>query len=169
MEEEGLTPVAFFLAWMMVLLFAALRRLAAAPPLCSLPLSPVLHRALENPQKLFDIEDEKRLRCLYDKRMGAEIDGAELFGDDFKGYTLRVTGGMDKQGFPMVQGVLTANRVRLLRRGTNAAGYNPKRDGERKRKSVRGCIISGEIAVVSMVVVSPGEKPIAGLTDVTIP
>jgi len=32
--------------------------------------------------------------------MGQEIDGAVL-GDDFKGYIFIITGGNDKQGFPM--------------------------------------------------------------------
>lgn len=38
--------------------------------------------------------------------MGAEV-GADLLGDEWKGYVLRVAGGNDKQGFPMKQGVLT--------------------------------------------------------------
>lgn len=35
-------------------------------------------------------------------------------GDEFKGYVFRISGGNDKQGFPMRQGVLTDQRVRLL-------------------------------------------------------
>merc|ERR1712004_949776 len=49
----------------------------------------------------------------YEKRMGQEVD-AETLGDEFKGYVVRITGGNDKQGFPMKQGVLTNQRVRLL-------------------------------------------------------
>ena len=45
--------------------------------------------------------------------MGQEIDG-EVLGDEFKGYIFRITGGNDKQGFPMKQGVLVNGRVRLL-------------------------------------------------------
>jgi len=45
--------------------------------------------------------------------MGSEILG-ELLGDQFKGYIFRITGGNDKQGFPMKQGVLINGRVRLL-------------------------------------------------------
>lgn len=33
---------------------------------------------------------------------------------EFKGYVFKITGGCDKQGFPMKQGVLTPGRVRLL-------------------------------------------------------
>ena len=57
-------------------------------------------------QKLFDIEDEKRMRVFMEKRMGAEVE-ADSVGEEWKGYVLRITGGNDKQGFPMKQGVLT--------------------------------------------------------------
>lgn len=49
----------------------------------------------------------------YDRRMGQEIDG-EVLADEYKGYVFRITGGNDKQGFPMKQGVLVNGRVRLL-------------------------------------------------------
>jgi small subunit ribosomal protein S6e len=45
--------------------------------------------------------------------MGQEIDG-DVLGDEYKGYIFRITGGNDKQGFPMKQGVLVNGRVRLL-------------------------------------------------------
>ena len=54
-----------------------------------------------------------QVRPFYEKRMGQEVD-AETLGDEFKGYVVRITGGNDKQGFPMKQGVLTNGRVRLL-------------------------------------------------------
>jgi small subunit ribosomal protein S6e len=52
-------------------------------------------------------------RAFYDRRMGQEMDG-EILGDEYKGYIFRITGGNDKQGFPMKQGVLVNGRVRLL-------------------------------------------------------
>lgn len=57
-------------------------------------------------QKLFEVVDEHKLRIFYEKRMGAEVE-ADLLGDEWKGYVVRVTGGNDKQGFPMKQGILT--------------------------------------------------------------
>jgi len=51
--------------------------------------------------------------------MGEEVDGGCL-GDEFKGYVFKITGGNDKQGFPMKQGILTSNRVRvILKKGWN--------------------------------------------------
>ena len=61
-------------------------------------------------QKVFEIHDEHRLRIFYDKRMGAEVE-ADLLGDEWKGYILRVAGGNDKQGFPMKQGVLSNSKL----------------------------------------------------------
>jgi hypothetical protein len=43
-----------------------------------------------------------------------------------QGYVFRITGGNDKQGFPMKQGVLTNKRVRLLL-GKNQSCYRPRR------------------------------------------
>ena len=41
--------------------------------------------------------------------------------------------------------------------------------GERKRKSVRGCIVDGNLAVLNLAIVKKGEGEIPGLTDNTIP
>ena len=119
-------------------------------------------------QRVFEVDDEKKLRALYDKRMGQEVSGDDL-GEEFKGYVFRITGGCDKQGFAMKQGVLVPGRVRLLLSGKNTSCFTPKRNGERKRKSVHGCFIGTDIAVVAMVVATPGPAPIPGLTDVTVP
>jgi small subunit ribosomal protein S6e len=118
-------------------------------------------------QKLIDIEDEHKIRVFYDKRMSAEVDGAAI-GDEFKGYIFKITGGNDKQGFPMKQGLLTNHRVRLLLSKGHSC-YRPRRVGERKRKSVRGCIVGNDIAVLSLAIVKQGEQEIEGLTDRSCP
>jgi len=61
-------------------------------------------------QKLFEVNDEHKLRIFYEKRMGTEVD-ADTLGDEWKGYILRISGGNDKQGFPMKQGVLTNGNI----------------------------------------------------------
>jgi len=118
-------------------------------------------------QKLFEEHDEHKLRIFYEKRMGQEVE-VDTLGDQWKGYVLRITGGNDKQGFPMKQGVLTNQRVRLLLSKGHSC-YRPRRTGERKRKSVRGCIVDANLSVLSLTVVKKGEQEIAGLTDVSIP
>jgi len=114
-------------------------------------------------QKSIEIDDDRRLRAFYDKRISHEVDG-ETLGDDFKGYKFRISGGNDLQGFPMMQGVLTTQRVRLLL-DKNSKCYRPRRKGERKRKSVRGCIVSHQLSVLHLVIVQKGEQDIPGLTD----
>merc|ERR1712203_859128 len=47
--------------------------------------------------------------------------------------------------------------------------YRQRRAGERKRKSVRGCIVDGNLSVISVVIVKKGDNDIPGLTDTTIP
>ena len=89
-------------------------------------------------------------------------------GDEFKGYIFRITGGNDKQGFPMMETVLEPYRVRRLMK-PGMKGYRPKRKGERKRKSVRGSIVANDIAVLALIIVKQGDTDIAGLTDVTVP
>merc|ERR1719384_960211 len=81
---------------------------------------------------------------------------------------MRITGGNDKQGFPMKQGILTNQRVRLLLSKGHSC-YRPRRTGERKRKSVRGCIVDGNLAVLAMSIVKKGDADIPGLTDNTVP
>ncbi|XP_018322541.1 40S ribosomal protein S6-like [Agrilus planipennis] len=118
-------------------------------------------------QKLFEIVDDHKIRIFYDKRMGSEI-AADLLGDDWKGYIFKITGGNDKQGFPMKQGVLTNTRVRLLLTEGHSC-FRSRRDGERRRKSVRGCIVDANLSVLALTIVRKGVREIPGLTDSTIP
>jgi len=118
-------------------------------------------------QKIVDIEDENKLRAFFDKRISAEVSG-DVLGPDFKGYVFRISGGNDKQGFPMKQGILTSQRVRILfHEGMSC--FRPRKRGERKRKSVRGCIVSAELSVLNLVIVKKGEPEIPGVTDTTRP
>lgn len=117
--------------------------------------------------KSIEIDDEKKLRAFYDKRISQEVAGDSL-GDEFKGYVFKITGGNDKQGFPMMQGVLVQGRVRLLLREGHS-GYRPRRDGERKRKSVRGCIVGSDLSALDLVIVKKGEAELPGITDKYVP
>ena len=52
----------------------------------------------------------------------------------------------------MKQGVLTNGRVRLLLSKGHTC-YRPRKKGERKRKSVRGCIVDSNLSVIAMSIV----------------
>jgi small subunit ribosomal protein S6e len=114
-------------------------------------------------QKLIDIDDEKKVRIFYDKRIGAEVE-MDSVSEEWKGYVVRITGGNDKQGFPMKQGILTTSRVRLLLSAGHSC-YRPRRDGERKRKSVRGCIVDANLSVLALVIVKKGEYLVSSLSN----
>eukprot|EP00801_Mesodinium_rubrum_P005072 Mrub_05075.p1 GENE.Mrub_05075~~Mrub_05075.p1 ORF type:complete len:375 (+),score=95.32 Mrub_05075:164-1126(+) len=68
----------------------------------------------------------------------------------------------------MLNGVLRKGRVRLLLKlGQNL--LRSKRNGYRKRKSVRGCIVGEDISTLNLAVVTQGEKVITGLSDSMTP
>merc|ERR1740129_1638999 len=117
--------------------------------------------------KVIEINDMARLNYLYNLRISSEIEGERL-DQNYAGYIFKITGGNDKQGFTMKQGVLTNTRVRLLL-GKGQSCYRPRRKGERKRKSVRGCEVGPDIAVLGLVVLKKGDQEIPGLTDVDNP
>jgi len=54
--------------------------------------------------------------------------------------------------------------VRLLL-GEGDSCYRQRRTGERRRKSVRGCIMNTDIQAYHLIIVKQGEQEIAGLTD----
>ena len=114
-------------------------------------------------------DDFIRKGSLFDYRLGQTVDGACL-DSKLAGYQLKLRGGSDKQGFPMVQGVMANARVSLLiRRG--GTGFNAWRgkQGERRRKSVRGCILAADISQINVTVEKEGEEPIEGVTTQTMP
>lgn len=118
--------------------------------------------------KAYKVDDEHRWGQLVDQKIGAEIDGQKILGDAFKGYILRVAGGSDENGFAMKNGVLRKNRVRLLI-APRTCGLKFGREGERKRRSVRGAIIDRDVGCVHFTIVQKGEAEVAGLTDVKTP
>merc|ERR1712113_804239 len=111
-------------------------------------------------QKLIEVDDERKLRTFYEKRMATEV-SADPLGDEWKGYVVRISGGNDRQGFPMKQGVLTHGRVRLLLSKGHSC-YNAGRKGEQKRKSVRGCIVNHNLSILNLAIVKKGEGEIKG-------
>mmetsp|Transcript_71277 Transcript_71277/g.118072 ORF Transcript_71277/g.118072 Transcript_71277/m.118072 type:complete len:239 (-) Transcript_71277:102-818(-) len=113
--------------------------------------------------KMVEIDDDKSLLPFFDKRMAAEVPGDSL-GEAFAGYVFKISGGNDKQGFPMKQGIITNQRVRLLfKKGMSC--FRERRTGIRKRKSVRGCIVGPDLGVLQLVIVKKGAQEIEGLTD----
>jgi len=108
-------------------------------------------------QKQYDTQVLKKIR---DKKVGDEVDGSAFA---LPGYTLTVTGGSDKSGFPMRRGIHGTSHPKALLSG--GVGYNPKED-ERKRKRVRGERIDEDITQVNTKITKVGQRPIAELLGV---
>ena len=120
-----------------------------------------------NSQKAVEFTDEKKWAKLVDKRIGQEFDG-EIIGSEFKGYVFKITGGSDRNGFCMKQGVATRSKVKLLLK-PGTPGYRYGREGTRVRRTVRGCIIGNDQGAVNVVILKKGDAEIAGVTDVSNP
>jgi small subunit ribosomal protein S6e len=95
--------------------------------------------------------DQGRAIGVVGKKIGDEFNG-DLIG--LTGYTLQVTGGTDKDGFPMHPQVHGQGKKRVLL--TGAPGFHPYKKGMRKRKTVRGDTISAEITQVNVKVLKKG-------------
>jgi len=87
--------------------------------------------------------------------IGEEFD-ASVVG--LAGYKLKITGGSDKNGFPMKKDVDGSRRIKSLLSG--GIGFNPIRDGQRRRKTVRGNTVSEDIVQINTIVTQKGDKDI---------
>lgn len=108
-----------------------------------------------------DVDDQTKIRAVVDRSVGDEVKGDDL---GYPGYVFKITGGSDRQGFPMKPGVAVNSRVKLLlARGTVGYRKHIGRSGERKRRTVRGGVVATDIVVLNLVVVRSGEEKVAEL------
>ena len=93
---------------------------------------------------------------LIGKQIGDVINGTLV--DLPPDYELKITGGSDKDGFPMRPDLPGTGRKRILLSG--GVGYRPKEKGVRKKKTVRGRVISKDIVQINVKVVKHGKIPL---------
>jgi small subunit ribosomal protein S6e len=96
---------------------------------------------------------EKDAPSLIGKKIGEKVDGSAI---GLSGFTLQITGGSDKDGFPMRQDLEGVMRKKaLLTKGVGFRGTKKIRKvkykvkGMRKRKYIRGNTISDSIIQVN--------------------
>lgn len=105
----------------------------------------------------FQTEVEETAK-LIGKKIGEEFDGGIV---GLSGYTLRITGGSDRSGFPMRKGIEGSERQRVLIE--EGSGIEESEEGVRRRKSVRGNTVSDEIQQLNTTVAEEGSKSIEEL------
>lgn len=88
---------------------------------------------------------------LVGRRLGETIDGAAV---GLGGHQLRITGGSDKDGFPMRPDIHGGVKTRII--AAQGVGFHPTSQGQRRRKTFRGNVVTEEIVQINMAIV---EKP----------
>jgi len=112
-------------------------------------------------RKAYQKEVEQGASGLLGKKIGEKFSGSHL---GFPGYELEVTGGSDKEGFPMRRDVEGPGRKKILL--SHPPGFHPKSRGRRKRKSIRGNIVSQQISQINLKIVTHGAKSVEELMGV---
>lgn len=104
----------------------------------------------EGKSKVVELEGARAVP-LIGRRLGEAIDGSVV---GMSGLKLQITGGSDKDGFPMRPDIHGGVRVSVV--VSKGVGFHPQREGERQRKTMRGNVVTEEIVQVNMKVL---EKP----------
>jgi len=99
---------------------------------------------------------------LIGKKIGDEVDGIFI---SLPGYKLQITGGTDKDGFTMRADLPGMGRRRILL--SESKGFNPRENGMRKKKSVRGNTVSQDIVQINMKVTKFSSRSIDSLIKST--
>ena len=99
----------------------------------------------ETVQRTIDGQDANRF---LGRSIGEEVDGGAV---GLSEYTVEITGGSDETGRPMREDVSGTRLKELLLEG--GVGFEPSREGERKRITVRGREIDDDIAQINASVV----------------
>jgi len=109
--------------------------------------------------KSYQVEiSEDKQAFVVGKKMGEKLDGSHF---NANGYEFEITGGSDSSGFPMRKDIYGARKTRAYLSG--GIGFKPKRDGERRKKMVRGNEVSSDMSQVNVKVIVNGEKPLGEL------
>lgn len=87
------------------------------------------------------------------KKIGDTVDGSVI---GMPGVKLLITGGSDRDGFPMRLDVHGGVKTGVLL--SDGPGFRPREKGERRRKTVRGNIITEDIMQINLKILEKVEK-----------
>jgi small subunit ribosomal protein S6e len=100
--------------------------------------------------KVVELE-EARAVPLIGRKVGEIVDGSVV---ELSAHKVQIMGGSDKDGVPMRRDVHGGVRRRVVL--SSGAGFKPEKKGQRKRKTVRGSVVTDEIVQINMKIF---EKP----------
>jgi small subunit ribosomal protein S6e len=103
----------------------------------------------------FDVDGQAANRFI-GKELGGEVDGSAVGLD---GFTLELTGGSDEAGRPMREDVAGASLTEIML-AERSTGYQPDRDGERRRVTVRGREVTEEVVQINAAVSEHGNQSV---------
>jgi len=102
--------------------------------------------------------DKAKEAQLIGKKIGETFDGGIV---GLPGYTLEISGGSDKDGFPMRPEISGTRRVTAFI--SSGAGIRRVRKGLRRKKTVVGNTVSAQIVQVNTKIKEFGQKPLEEL------
>jgi small subunit ribosomal protein S6e len=103
--------------------------------------------------KVVELE-EARAAPFIGRRIGETMDGSVV---DLPAHKIQLRGGSDKDGVPMIANVHGGVRRKVVLSG--GVGFKAKKSGERKRKAVRGNVITDDIVQINIKIVEQPKKP----------
>lgn len=101
-------------------------------------------------RKAYNIKVDKSI--FIGKKIGATVELSELGLPGFEGI---ITGGSDKDGFPMRKSLRGTQRKKLLLE--KGPGFRPKRKGEKRRATVRGNTVAEDIHQLNIKIIKKGK------------
>ncbi len=96
---------------------------------------------------------DMKAKNLIGKRIGDQIRGTELGLPDSM---LQITGGTDRDGFPMRGDIHGPGRKRILL--ASGPGFRPREKGHRKKKTVRGDVISEDVQQINVKIIEKRDR-----------
>jgi small subunit ribosomal protein S6e len=103
--------------------------------------------------KVVEIEEARAVPFI-GRKIGEVVEGAVV---DLPAHKLQIMGGSDRDGVPMRPNVHGGVRRNVVLSG--GVGFNPQNKGQRKRKAVRGDVITDEIVQINTKIVEKPKKP----------
>jgi small subunit ribosomal protein S6e len=109
--------------------------------------------------KVVELEEARAVPFI-GRKIGESIDGAVV---DLPAHRLQIMGGSDRDGVPIRPNVHGGGRRRVVLSG--GVGFNPQNKGQRRRKTVRGEVITDEIAQINTKIIQKPKKPVKGKSE----